>query len=337
MMETEDIREARSLWGEAWRRLRRDWLAMTCLVVISLYLAVGILSLFRLPYGSGDTRRSMPLVIWTFAHLVGPTNKDESYVPPMTSGRAFLKAKADKRGLAELPQSDAEPTGLHVMGTDIHGRDVLMLTIQGINTAVVLGFLTALVSIPLGILFGTVAGYLGGRIDDAIVYVYSTLACVPGILLLVALMQVMGKGILQLSLALGVTGWVGLCRLIRGQTLMLREAEYVLAARAVGAGSARILVRHIVPNLFHIVIISFTLGFGGIVMSEAVLTYIGLGVSADRISWGQMIEESRMELSRDPSVWWPLAAAGAALMILVLAFNIFGDRLRDALDPKLKT
>ncbi len=117
---------------------------------------------------------------------------------------------------------------------------------------------------------------------------------------------------------------------------MLRESEYVLAARAVGASHARIIWRHLLPNLTHIIIITFTLGFGGIVMSETILSYIGMGVGDNSVSWGTMIQQSRMELSREPGVWWPLVGAAGALMILVLAFNIFGDALRDALDPKLK-
>lgn len=330
-----EITEARSLWAEAWRRLRRNRLAMVCLAVIVLYLGAGLLSFIKVSYGEGDASRRLTLIEWAFARTVGPTNKNESYVPAMMTGKRFLEQDAQKRGIPL--EGLGEGTGLHVLGTDLHGRDILMLAIQGINTAVILGSVTALIAIPLGLLFGIMAGYFGGRIDDGVVYFYSTLACVPGILLLIALMQVMGKGLYQLCIALGITSWVGLCRLIRGQTLTLRESEYVLAARAVGAGHARILLRHILPNLFHIVIISFTLGFGGIVLSEAVLSYIGIGVAADTVSWGQIIQESRMELSRDPSVWWPLAGAASALMILVLAFNVFGDALRDALDPRLKT
>ncbi|MFP4032238.1 MAG: ABC transporter permease, partial [Desulfococcaceae bacterium] len=116
----------------------------------------------------------------------------------------------------------------------------------------------------------------------------------------------------------------------------VREQEYVLAARAIGAGHGRIIFRHIVPNLFHIVIITFTLSFGGIVMSEAVLTYLGLGVEVDTVSWGRIIQGARMEFSREPSVWWPLTSAATALFVLVLAFHILGDALRDALDPRLK-
>jgi peptide/nickel transport system permease protein len=130
---------------------------------------------------------------------------------------------------------------------------------------------------------------------------------------------------------------VGLCRLIRGETLKLRESDYVMAARALGASHPRIIVMHILPNLIHIVIIVFTLGFSGIVMSEAVLTYLGVGVEADTISWGMMISNARMELSRSPTVWWQFTGAAGALFILVLAFNVFGDALRDALDPRLRT
>jgi len=338
-----DVTVARSLWSQAWRRLRRRATPMVSLAVVCLFLVVGMMDLVRIPYREAGGQRSWtPFFKWAFAKTVGPTNKDESYVPAMTSGREFLMrriAEEEERGRApaHLAAALENATGLHVMGTNIHGEDVLMLTVRGVNTAVLLGFGTALIAIPLGLLFGVCAGYFGGRVDDAVVYVYSTLACVPGILLLIALMQVMGKGLLQLCIALGVTSWVGLCRLIRGQTLTLRESEYVLAARAIGAGNMRIIFRHIVPNLFHIVIITFTLAFGGIIMSEAILSYVGLGVKVDTASWGRIIQGARMELSRQPSVWWPLASAATALFVVVLAFNIFGDALRDALDPKLKT
>jgi peptide/nickel transport system permease protein len=288
---------------------------MVCLALISFYLALGIMSFIpvwhRVGSGESATTRRTTLVDWVFEEFVGAMDEQESYLPPLT--------------------------GRHLLGTDILGVDVLYKTIKGIRTAVILGGLTAAIYIPLGLLFGIIAGYFGGFVDDVVVYVYSTLACIPGILLLIALMSVMGKGLVQLCIAMGVTSWVGLCRLIRGETLKLRETEYVLAARAVGASRSRIVFRHILPNLFHIVIISFTLGFSGIVLSEAVLSYIGIGVEATTISWGTMISEARMELSRDPSVWWHLAGAAGALFVLVLAFNVFGDALRDALDPKLKT
>jgi peptide/nickel transport system permease protein len=305
--------EARSLWGEAWVRLRRNRTAMACLTVITIYFFIGALDFVPAPWAAaeGQSVREMPtLVDWAFGLIAGEPQSDKSYQPPLS--------------------------GPHLLGTDLLNRDVLYMAVKGIKTALILGIATGLIASVFGVLFGVVAGYFGGFVDDLIVYIYSTLACIPGILLLIALMSVMGKGLPQLCIALGITGWVGLCRLIRGETLKLRESDYVLAARAVGAGNARIILRHIVPNLFHIVIITFTLGFSGIILSEAVLSYIGIGVEATTISWGTMISEARMELSRDPSVWWHLTGGAGALLLLVLAFNVFGDAVRDALDPRLR-
>jgi peptide/nickel transport system permease protein len=308
-MSEEPIGKVRSLWAEAWHQLRRKRVAMVSLAVIVLYFFVGALDF--IPVGQRpDSKQTMTLVDWAFDHLVGPPNKDQVYDPPGVDG--------------------------HPLGTDLQGVDVLYKTVKGVKTAVVLGTLTAAIYIPVGLLLGVVAGYFGRFVDDAIVYVYSTLACIPGILLLIALMAVMKPGLYKLCLALGVTNWVGLCRLIRGETLKLRESEYVLAARALGASHGHIILRHIVPNVMHIVIITFSLGFSGIVLSEAVLTYLGVGVEPNRISWGQMITSAKMELSREPSVWWQFTAAAAALFLLVLAFNIFGDALRDAMDPRLR-
>jgi peptide/nickel transport system permease protein len=309
------IGEARSQWRQAWDRLKRNRLAMVCLGVIGLYFVVGMLDFIpvtrNVPRGPTVAEKEGTLVDWIFAETVGETDREDNYLPP--------------------------GTGKHLLGTDFQGVDVLYKTVKGVNTAIILGGLTAAVYIPLGLLFGIVAGYFGGRIDDAIVYVYSTLACIPGILMLIALMTVMERGVVQLCIALGVTSWVGLCRLIRGETLKLREADYVLACRALGAGHLRILFRHILPNLLHIIIITFSLGFSGIVLSEAVLTYLGVGVKVSRISWGRMISYAKIELARDPSVWWQFVSAAGALFLLVLAFNVFGDALRDALDPRLKT
>jgi peptide/nickel transport system permease protein len=318
---------------------------MLCLCIIVLYVVIGLVDMIPVlaRQESGWSIERFSAIEWVFARTVGPTQKEESYVPPLTSGEEFLRDKLEKeqehgRDTAYLKRvlENNEATGLHLLGTDQQGRDVLLLTLRGINTAVLLGLGAALISIPIGLLLGICGGYFGGRVDDLIVYVYSTLACIPAILLLIALMQIMDRGLWQLCFALGVTGWVGLCRLIRGQTLSLREQEYVLAARAVGAGHSRIIFRHIVPNLFHIVIITFTLSFGGIVMSEAILSYLGLGVEVDTVSWGRMIQGARMEFSRQPTVWWPLTSAASALFLLVLAFHILGDALRDALDPRLK-
>jgi peptide/nickel transport system permease protein len=152
----------------------------------------------------------------------------------------------------------------------------------------------------------------------------------PGLLLLIALITVLGRGPVQVCVALGVTGWVGLCRLVRGETLKLRELDYVKAARALGVSEARIVFRHVLPNLMHLVVITFVLLFSGLVLSEAVLSWLGIGIDG---SWGQMIDQARDELSRDPPITWNLLAASTALFLLILAVNRVGDAVRDVLDP----
>ena len=181
------------------------------------------------------------------------------------------------------------------------------------------------------------AGYFGKRVDDGIQYVYTVANSVPDILLLISLVLVLGRGLMQICIALGITGWVGLCRLVRGETLKHRDREYVRAARALGVSNARIMIRHILPNLLPIVIISAVLGFSGLVLSETILTYLGVGVPPEMGSWGNMIDAARLELAREPAIWWQLTSASNALFLLVLSCNILGDALRDAVDPRLRS
>ncbi|HKJ23402.1 MAG TPA: ABC transporter permease [Myxococcota bacterium] len=219
----------------------------------------------------------------------------------------------------------------HLLGTDIIGRDVLHLTLKGARVALLVGGLTTLIVIPLALLFGVSAGYRGGRWDDVVFFLISTLAAMPSLLLLIALIAVLGKETVWVCVALGVTGWVGLCRLVRGETLKLRELDYVRAARALGVSEPRILFRHVLPNLMHLVIITAVLLFSGFVLSEAVLSWLGIGIDG---SWGQMIDQARDELSRDPPITWNLLAASGALFALILAVNRVGDAVRDVLDPR---
>ena len=221
----------------------------------------------------------------------------------------------------------------HLLGTDILGRDVLHMTLKGARVALLIGGLTTLIIIPVALVFGVSAGYFGGVVDDAVFFVMSTLASIPGILLLTALIMVLGVGTVQVCVALGVTGWVGFCRVARGETLKLRELDYVQAARALGGTAPGIIVRHVVPNLMHLVVITFVLTFSGLVLSEAVLSWLGLGIAG---SWGQMIDQARDELARDPVIGWNLGAASVALFGLILAVNILGDAVRDVLDPRTR-
>ena len=240
----------------------------------------------------------------------------------------------------------------HVFGTDKVGQDVLYQVLKSVRTGLIIGLVTTLVMLPMAVLLGIVAGYFRGWVDDAIQYVYTVLNSIPGVLLIAAavlMMQVVidthpqwfstaaeraDLRLLALCFILGITSWTGLCRLLRGETLKLRELEYIQAAQAFGVSSWRIIVRHILPNLMHIVIIALVMDFSGLVLAEAVLSYVGIGVDPTMTSFGTMINNARMELGREPVVWWSLAAAFAAMFILVLAANLFADAVRDAFDPR---
>lgn len=223
--------------------------------------------------------------------------------------------------------------GKHLLGTDLLGRDVVYRTLKGARVALLIGGLTSLVVIPIALLFGVSAGYWGKRIDDGVFFAMTVLASVPSLLLLIALIMALGKGTVQVCVALGVTGWVHFCRIARGETLKLREADYVAAARALGVSDVNIIRRHILPNIAHLIIITFALTFTGLVLSETILSYLGIGLDG---SWGQMIDQARNELSRTPIIWWNLAGASAALFTLVLAVNTIADAMRDIIDPRTR-
>lgn len=240
----------------------------------------------------------------------------------------------------------------HVFGTDKVGQDVLYQILKSVRTGLIIGLVTTLVMLPMAVLLGIIAGYFRGWVDDVIQYVYTVLNSIPGVLLIAAavlMMQVVidthpqwfstaaeraDLRLLALCFILGITSWTGLCRLLRGETLKLRELEYIQAAQAFGVSNGRIIVRHILPNLMHIVIIALVMDFSGLVLAEAVLSYVGIGVDPTMTSFGTMINNARMELGREPVVWWSLAAAFSAMFILVLAANLFADAVRDAFDPR---
>ncbi len=242
----------------------------------------------------------------------------------------------------------------HVFGTDKVGQDVFYQTLKSIRTGLVIGTLTTLVMLPFAILLGILAGYARGWIDDAIQYLYTTLNSIPHVLLIAAAILMLQVYIanhpdqfetsveradirlLFLCIILGITSWTGLCRLLRGEALKLRESEYIQAAVSYGASHARIIARHILPNVMHIVLITVVLDFSGLVLAEAVLSYVGVGVDPTMNSWGNMINGARLEMAREPVVWWSLLSAFLFMFTLVLAANLFSDAVRDAFDPRLR-
>jgi peptide/nickel transport system permease protein len=242
----------------------------------------------------------------------------------------------------------------HVLGTDKVGNDVLFQALKSIRTSLVIGTLTTLVLLPLGVALGIAAGYFKGWVDDVIQYAYTTLNSIPGVLLIAAavlMMQVVidrnpewfataaqraDFRLLILCAILGLTSWTGLARLLRGEALKLSQLEYIQAAHAFGVSNARILGRHILPNVAHIVIIAMVMDFSGLVLAEAVLSYVGVGVDPATTSFGTMINAARLEMGREPIVWWSLAAAFFFMFVLVLAANLFADAVRDGFDPRVR-
>lgn len=240
----------------------------------------------------------------------------------------------------------------HVFGTSKIGQDVFYQAIKSIRTGVLIGTLTTLFMVPLAIIFGISAGYFGGIVDDVIQYIYTTLSSIPGILLIAAsvlsleifftnhatffnsITKQADARLLVLCLILGVTSWTDLCRLLRAETLKVREYDYITAAKALGVRSTKIILRHILPNVMHIIIITMVLNFSGLVLAEAVLSYVGAGVDPSMLSWGNMINSARLELARTPAVWWPLLTAFVFMFGLVLAANIFSEKVREAFDPR---
>ena len=242
----------------------------------------------------------------------------------------------------------------HILGTDKVGQDVFYQSLKSVRTGLVIGTLTTLVMLPFAILMGLMAGYFRGWIDDVIQYLYTTLSSIPSVLLIaaailmlqvymanhaddfVSLEQRADMRLLFLCIILGITSWTGLCRMLRGEAMKLREIDYVQAAQAFGVGHFRIIMRHLLPNVMHIVMISIVLDFSGLVLAEAVLSYINIGVDPSMHSWGNMINSARLEMAREPIVWWSLAAAFVFMFVLVLAANLFSDAVRDAFDPRLR-
>lgn len=284
------VSSGRSLWSDAFRRLRQNRLAMVCLAIIVAYLVLALLCASGLAF-TGFTA----------------TNETEVY---------------------------QAPNAAHWFGTDIFGRDVLSRAAHGTLTSLIVGFFGAALAVLIGTVLGALAGYFGKRTDDLIVWLYTTIDTIPYILLVVAFSFVAGPGLRTLCLAIGLTSWIGHCRIIRSEFMKHREREYVQGAFALGAGHLRRIFLHILPNTLHLVLINFSLGFVTAVKSEVILSYLGLGVAPGTPSWGMMISDAKLELARE--VWWGLAAATLFMFFLVLAFTLFNDALRDALDPKLK-
>ena len=242
----------------------------------------------------------------------------------------------------------------HVLGTDRTGNDVLVQALKSVRTAFVIGTLSTLATVPLALVLGVLAGYFKGWVDEAVQYLYTVLTSVPNVLLIAACVlmvqvfvdthaEMFDTGLERadlkmflLCVILGLTGWATLCRLVRAETLKLRDLEFMQAAEAFGVPHLRTMARHVVPNVMHLVLITTVLNFSDLILYEAVLTYVGVGVDPSLNSFGGMINLARNEMSRDPLVWWSFVAAFGFMLTLVLAANLFADGVRDAFDPRAR-
>jgi len=298
-----DLVKGQSLWSDGIRRLRKRKLAMVCFWIIMLYVFIACY---------------VQVAEWTGSNW--PANWDES---------AGMKYES--------------PSLQNIFGTDIFGYSILRKVLYGTKISLKVAFFASIISLLIGVPMGAAAGYFGGVVDEIIVWIYSTLSSIPYILLILAFALVLKDktffgvklaGATTVYLAIGLTSWVGICRLIRGEVLKHKERDYILAAKSYGCSNKRIIFAHLVPNIFHIIIISFSLRFMSFIHAEVILSFLGLG-EKDMPSWGAMIDSARLDLPK--GYWWEMTAATVAIFFISLALNIFGDALRDCLDPKLRT
>ena len=222
----------------------------------------------------------------------------------------------------------------HLLGTDNLGRSVAMRLVQGARIAFHVGVMTSLIAIPLGVVLGLLGGYFGGKVDSFVVWLSATVASMPGLLFILAIAMVVGKGLLGIYLGIGLTTWVGVCRTIRAEVMKQANRAYVQAARTLGYSAGRIMFRHILPNVGHIILIQFSIRFPSAVSTEVFMSFLGIGVQGEP-SWGVMINNARMRLWQ--GVWWEMAFTTLAIFVLVLTFNHLADWLRDRLDPALRS
>lgn len=340
----------REYWRLAWRELCGHRAAMVCGVILAVYAAIAVADSIgwrrqlRDENGAALRNPDTGKILYddgcsALDYLLTSlrTRREKTYSAPLAATQFTAENGLGDDGKVRRIYPELRYPRSHLLGTDRVGGDVFYQALKSIRTGLIIGLLTTLAAIPFSLVAGLSAGYYGGIVDDAIQYVYSVLNSIPTVLFVAAFMLICGQGLPQLCLAMGISSWTSLCRLVRAETLKLREMEYVQASTILGQPSWLIICRHIVPNLLHVVLITTVLRFSSEVLAEAALTYLGIGVGANTYSWGTMINEARTELTRDPIIWWKLAAAFAFMLGLVLPANIFGDAIRDALDPKLRT
>ena len=337
---TPSMNRGKGVWAAAATRFKTDHVGMASLVIVVLFLLLVLASGVGLVAKDWQLERGVPDAPPTF---IGPAPKTESVAIAQPTGpnvdisaidplapRYKEWAEAAKKYQTEATvKSDTLP-----FGGDRLGRDVLAKAIKGAQVSILVGVSAAVLATLIGTLLGAVAGFFGGKVGDLLEWVYNVFTAVPGILLIFAFAAVFGRGIGSVVLILGLAGWTGIYRLVRAEFIKHANRDYVRSAEAIGASNASRMFRHILPNVSHVVLVQLSIHVVGFIKSEVILSYLGLGVGVDQVSWGTMLSEAQSELILGH--WWQLAAATIFMAVFVTAFSLMTDALRDALDPKLR-
>ena len=333
-------RHAGGVWAAAWKRFRADRVGVVSLAIVAAFLALILLASLGVVAAGWQQEVAVPDAPPSF---MGPAKKsahtdiarpsgpdvDLSAVDPLASRYEEWRAAAQKYRTSEAPKQQTL-----AFGADRLGRDVLAKAVKGSQISIFVGVLAALLATAIGTVLGAFGGYFGGRLGDALEWVYNVFTSIPGILLVFAFAAVAGRGVQSVVLILGLTGWTGIYRLVRAEFIKHSVREYVRAAEAVGAGTLARMFRHILPNVSHVPLVQLSIHVVAAIKAEVILSYLGLGVGVDQVSWGTMLAEAQGELILGH--WWQLAAATAFMALFVTAFSLFTDALRDALDPRLR-
>ncbi|MCL4738078.1 MAG: ABC transporter permease [Burkholderiaceae bacterium] len=328
------------VWHAAWRRFRTDRVGVVSAAVVIAFLLLILASWTGIV--ARDWQREVgvanapptflgprpPEAIGAIEVPAGP-NVDLSDVDPLAPRYAEWEAAAQKYRTAETPKAETLP-----LGGDRLGRDVLAKAIKGTEISVFVGVLAAIVATTIGTVLGALSGFFGRRVGDFLEWLYNVFESIPGILLIFAFAAVFGRGIGTVVLILGFTGWTGLYRQVRAEFMKHGSREYVRAAEAIGASRTSRMFRHILPNVSHVILVRMSLLVVGFIKAEVILSYLGLGVGVEDVSWGTMLAEAQSELIL--GYWWQLAAATLFMAVFVTAFSLLADAVRDALDPKLR-
>ncbi len=328
------------VWAAAWRRFKGDRVGMVSLALVAAFVLLMLAAALGLVAGDWQRETGVPNAPPTFlgpaqqeaaTAIPVPTgpNADISAVDPLAPRYAEWAELAKKYQTAQEAKRETLP-----FGGDRLGRDVLAKAIKGAQISVFVGVAAAIVATLIGTVLGALAGFFGGRVGDFLEWLYNVFTSIPGILLIFAFAAVAGRGVQSVVLILGLTGWTGIYRLVRAEFLKHSVREYVRAAEAIGASAASRIFRHILPNVSHVILVQLSILVVGFIKAEVILSYLGLGVSVDQVSWGTMLAEAQSELILGH--WWQLAAATAFMAVFVTAFSLMTDALRDALDPKLR-